>query len=72
MRLSINGSLSDLPRRAEANVALHLFDRRGDPSFEAHLSKLAFASGGGHNRKYHIQQVWSLGGFGPIVIWTDA
>jgi hypothetical protein len=39
---------------------------------KAHLSKLAFASGGGHNRKYHIQQVWSLGGFGPIVIWTDA
>jgi hypothetical protein len=25
--------LSDLPRHAEAKVALHLFDRRGDPSF---------------------------------------
>jgi len=25
---------SDLPRHAEAKVALHLFDRRGDPSFE--------------------------------------
>ena len=28
------GMLSDLPRHAEAEVALHLFDRRGDPSFE--------------------------------------
>ena len=28
------GMMSDLPRPAEAEVALHLFDRRGDPSFE--------------------------------------
>jgi very-short-patch-repair endonuclease len=28
------GMVSDLPRYAEAEVALHLFDRRGDPSSE--------------------------------------
>jgi hypothetical protein len=27
-----HGLRFDLPRRAEANVALHLIDRRGDPS----------------------------------------
>src|SRR5579884_1556888 len=28
------GMRSDLPRHAEAEVALHLFDRRSDPSFK--------------------------------------
>ena len=32
-------STSDLSRSVEAKVALHLFDRRGDPSFSRSLSK---------------------------------
>jgi len=35
------GLFSDLPRYGEAKVALHLFDRRSDPSFEEGIFDLA-------------------------------